>query len=69
MKNIQKFHFFFAWFTCHVPKIKQNQFDLFVQSNKEIEYTHIGEITSENELKLLDQGNDYSLTGNPYSHF
>ena len=52
-----------------VPKIKQNQFDLFAQSNKEIEYTHIGEITSENELKLLDQGNDYSLTGNPYSHF
>jgi thiamine-monophosphate kinase len=52
-----------------VPKIKQNQFDLFAQSNKEIEYTPIGEITSENELKLLDQGSDYSLTGNPYSHF
>ena len=52
-----------------VPKIKQSQFDLFAQSIKEIEYTHIGEITSENELKLLDQGNDYSLTGNPYSHF
>tara|TARA_B100000929_G_scaffold234193_1_gene190686 strand:+ start:190 stop:1152 length:963 start_codon:yes stop_codon:yes gene_type:complete len=52
-----------------VPKIKQNQFDLFAQSDKEIEYTHIGEITSENGLKLLDQGNEYSLSGNPYSHF
>ena len=52
-----------------VPKIKQNQFDLFAQSNKEIEYTHIGEITSENGLKLLDEGNEYSLTENPYSHF
>ena len=52
-----------------VPRIKQNQFDLFAQSDKEIEYTHIGEITSENGLKLLDQGNEYSLSGNPYSHF
>ena len=52
-----------------VPKIKQNQFDLFTQSNKEIKYTYIGEITSEKGLKLLDQGNEYCLTGNPYSHF
>ena len=52
-----------------VPKIKQNQFDLFAKSDKAIEYTHIGEITSENGLKLLDEGNEYSLTENPYSHF
>ena len=52
-----------------VPKIKQNQFDLFTQSNKEIKYTYIGEITSEKGLKLLDQGNEYCLTSNPYSHF
>ena len=52
-----------------VPKIRQKEFDLLTQSIKEIEYTYIGEITSENELKLLDQENEYSLTGNPFSHF
>ena len=36
---------------------------------KEIEYTYIGEITGENGLKLLDQEKEYSLTGNPFSHF
>jgi len=52
-----------------VPKIKQNEFDLLTQSNKEIEYTNIGEITNENGVKLLDQENEYILTGNNYSHF
>ena len=52
-----------------VPKIKQDKFDLLNQSNKEIEYSDIGEINNENELKLLDQENEYSLTENPYSHF
>ena len=52
-----------------IPKIKQKEFDLLTQSSKEIEYTYIGEITSEHGLKLLDQGNEYCLTGNPYSHF
>ena len=52
-----------------VPKIKQDKFDLLNQSNKEIEYTYIGEITNENGLRLLDQGNEYIPTGNNYSHF
>ena len=52
-----------------VPKIRQKEFNLLTQSIKEIEYTFIGEITSENGLKLLDQENEYSLTGNPFSHF
>tara|TARA_B100001750_G_C15499104_1_gene596020 strand:+ start:970 stop:1932 length:963 start_codon:yes stop_codon:yes gene_type:complete len=52
-----------------IPKIKQNEFNLFTQSNKEIEYTNIGEITNDNGVKLLDQGNKYILTGNNYSHF
>ena len=52
-----------------VPKVRQKEFNLLTQSVKEIEYTYIGEITSENELKLLDQENEYSLTGNPFSHF
>ena len=52
-----------------VPKIRQKEFNLLTQSIKEIEYTYIGEITGENGLKLLDQENEYSLTGNPFSHF
>ena len=45
------------------------EFDLLTESIKEIEYTYIGEITSDNGFKLLDQENEYSLTGNPFSHF
>ena len=52
-----------------VPKIRQKEFNLLTQSIKEIEYTYIGEITGENGLKLLDQEKEYSLTGNPFSHF
>ena len=52
-----------------VPKIRQNEFDLLTQSIQETKYTYIGEITRENELKLLDQGDEYKLSGNPYSHF
>jgi len=52
-----------------VPKIRQKEFNLLTRSIKEIKYTYIGEITSENGLKLLDQKNEYSLTGNPFSHF
>ena len=52
-----------------VPKIRQNEFNLLTRSIKEIEYTYIGEITGENGLKLLDQEKEYSLTGNPFSHF
>ena len=52
-----------------VPKIRQNEFNLLTRSIKEIEYTYIGEITSENGLKLIDQEKEYSLTGNPFSHF
>ena len=52
-----------------VPKIKQNEFNLLTQSNKEIEYTNIGEITNDNGVKLFDQGNEYILTGKNYSHF
>ena len=52
-----------------IPKIRQKEFNLLIQSIKEIKYTFIGEITSENGLKLLDQENEYSLTGNPFSHF
>ena len=52
-----------------VPKIRQNEFNALTRSIKEIEYTYIGEITSENGLKLLDQEKEYSLTGNPFSHF
>ena len=52
-----------------VPKIKQNEFNLLTQSNKEIEYTNIGEITNDNGVKLFEQGNEYILTGKNYSHF
>jgi thiamine-monophosphate kinase len=52
-----------------VPKIRQNEFNSLTRSIKEIEYTYIGEITGENGLKLLDQEKEYSLTGNPFSHF
>ncbi|MEY8242934.1 MAG: thiamine-phosphate kinase, partial [Gammaproteobacteria bacterium] len=52
-----------------VPKIRQNEFDLLTQSIQETQYTYIGEITRENELKLLDQGDEYKLSANPYSHF
>ena len=52
-----------------VPKIRQNEFDLLTQSIQETKYTYIGEIMRENELKLLDQGDEYKLSGNPYSHF
>ena len=52
-----------------IPKIRQKEFDLLNQSIKEIEYTCIGEITSVNGLKLLDNENEYSLTDNPFSHF
>jgi hypothetical protein len=52
-----------------VPKIRQNEFDLLTQSIQETKYTYIGEIMKENELKLLDQEDEYKLSGNPYSHF
>ena len=52
-----------------IPKIKQNEFNLLTQSKKEIEYTHIGEITNDNGVKLLDQGNEYTHTGSNFSHF
>ena len=52
-----------------VPKIRQNEFDLLTQSIQETKYTYIGEIMRENELKLLDQEDEYKLSGNPYSHF
>ena len=52
-----------------VPKIRQNEFDLLTQSIQETKYTYIGEIMREKELKLLDQGDEYKLSGNPYSHF
>ena len=52
-----------------VPKIRQNEFNLLTQSIQEIKYTYIGEIMREKELKLLDQGDEYNLSGNPYSHF
>ena len=52
-----------------VPKIRQNEFDLLTQSIQETKYTYIGEIMREKELKLLDQGDEYNLSGNPYSHF
>ena len=52
-----------------VPKIRQNEFDLLTQSIQETKYTYVGEIMRENELKLLDQEDEYKLSGNPYSHF
>jgi hypothetical protein len=52
-----------------VPKIRQNEFNLLTQSIQETTYTYIGEIMREKELKLLDQGDEYNLSGNPYSHF
>ena len=52
-----------------VPKIRQNEFNLLTQSIQETKYTYIGEIMREKELKLLDQGDEYNLSGNPYSHF
>ena len=52
-----------------IPKIKQKEFDLLTQSIKEVEYTYIGEITSEHGLKLQDQENEYNLSSNPFSHF
>ena len=52
-----------------VPKIRQNEFNFLTQSIQETKYTYIGEIMRENELKLLDQEDEYKLSGNPYSHF
>ena len=52
-----------------VPKIRQNEFNLLTQTIQETKYPYNGEIMREKELKLIDQGDEYNLSGNPYSHF